>query len=116
MSKRISKLSKIKNSVFEGANSIAKFSTIVNCSLGYGSYVSSYSKLFNCKIGKYCSISQKVQIVFGNHPTSKFVSTHPAFYTFKNHTGVTYVKENRFEEYTYLDQNQKWFVEIGNDV
>ncbi len=116
MSGKISRLCKVKNTSFEGANSVSKFSMLINCSLGYGSYVASYSKLFNCKMGKYCSIGPKVQIVFGNHPTSKFVSTHPAFYALKTQSGISYVEENRFEEYSYVDKDHNWFVEIGNDV
>ena len=60
---------------------MAKFATVVNSSVGFGTYISFYSKLFNCKIGRYCSIGQKIQIVFGEHPTSTFVSTHPTFYS-----------------------------------
>lgn len=116
MKARKSRLCRIKNTIFEGENSIAKFSTLINCNLGFGTYVASYSKLFNCKIGRYCSISSKVQIVFGNHPTNTFVSTHPAFYAKRTQTGISYVQENRFEEYTYTNKDHKWFVEIGNDV
>jgi acetyltransferase-like isoleucine patch superfamily enzyme len=113
---RISKLSKVRGSTFEGANSVAKFSTVVNSFLGFGTYVSSYSKLFNCKIGRYCSIGQKVQVVFGNHPTKKMVSTHPAFYSMVTPTGFTFADNNRFKEYTYIDEDEKYFAEIGNDV
>lgn len=112
----ISKLTKIKNSTFEGANGIAKFTSVVDSILGKGSYVGSYSKITKCKIGKYCSIAHNVEIVFGNHPTHQFVSTHPAFYALNNQIGLSYVEKNRFEEYTYADEKKEFFVEIGNDV
>lgn len=113
---RISKLSKVKGSIFEGANSVAKLSMVVNSSVGFGTYVSSYSKLFNCKIGRYCSIGQKVQVVFGNHPVKNFVSTHPAFYSLVTPTGFTFADNTKFKEYTYTDEKEKYFVEVGNDV
>lgn len=113
---RISRFSKIKGSTFEGANSVGKLSTVVKSEVGFGTYVSSYCKLFNCKVGRYCSISQKVQVVFGNHPTKTFVSTHPSFYSTETPTGFTFSDVGRFEEYSYADDARKYFVEIGNDV
>ncbi len=95
---------------------MAKFATVVNSSVGFGTYISFYSKLFNCKIGRYCSIGQKIQIVFGEHPTSTFVSTHPTFYSVASVSGFSYVKENLFEEYVYIDTEKIYFVEIANDV
>lgn len=116
MKSRISKFALIKNTTLEGDNAIAKFSKIEDCHVGYGSYISSYSKIFKCRIGKYCSISQKLQIVFGNHPINKFVSTYPGFYAVNTQSGISYVKQDKFEEYTYSDTEKKWYVEIGNDV
>lgn len=116
MGSKISKFALVKNTTLEGGNEIAKLSKVEDSHLGYGSYIASYSKIFKCKIGKYCSISQKVQIVFGNHPTSKFVSTYPGFYARNTQTGICYVNQDKFEEYTYADPDKKWYVEIGNDV
>lgn len=116
MKSKVSKLALIKNTTLDGNNSIAKFSKVEDSRIGFGSYIASYSKVFKCNIGRYCSISQKVQIVFGNHPTEKFVSTYPGFYARKTQSGISYVKENKFEEYTYADRGKKWYVEIGNDV
>lgn len=113
---KISILSKVRGTSFEGANSVAKFSTVISSDVGFATYISSYSKLFNCKIGRYCSIGQKVQVVFGNHPTSGFVSTHPLFYSKATATGFSFVDKNRFEEFTYTDKDKKYFVEVGNDV
>ena len=116
MKSGVSKFALVKNTILEGGNNIAKFSKIDGCSIGFGSYIASYSKLFKCCIGRYCSISQKVQIVFGNHPTSKFVSTYPSFYATNTQSGFSYVDKDKFEEYTYSDKDKNWYVEIGNDV
>ncbi len=116
MKSRVSKLALVKNTTLEGGNNIAKFSKISDCNVGYGSYIASYSKMFKCRIGRYCSISQKVQVVFGNHPTRKFVSTYPAFYARNTQAGFSYVDKDKFEEYTYVDKEKNWYVEIGNDV
>ncbi|WWW27662.1 CatB-related O-acetyltransferase [Priestia aryabhattai] len=116
MRNKISKFSRVKNSEFEGANSVQKFCTILNSTVGYGSYISARCKLYNCKIGKYCSIAQKVEVVFGKHPTSKFVSTSPAFYSTNTPNNLSFSDENTFAEIEYIDENEKYFVEIGNDV
>lgn len=113
---KISLLSKTRGTVFEGANSVKKFTCVVNSDIGFATYISSYSKIFNCKIGRYCSIGQKVQIVFGSHPTRKFVSTHPSFYSVNTATGFSYANKDIYDEYRYTDDNKKYFVEIGNDV
>lgn len=113
---KISKLSKVVKTDFEGANSVKKFSTVVDSKIGFGTYIASYSKLFKCKIGKYCSISQKVQVVFGNHPTQNYVSTHPVFYSPKPPINFSFVNQLKFNEYKFTNKNEKYFVEIGNDV
>lgn len=112
----ISRFSRTAGSVFEGGNAVEKLTSVINCQVGYGTYIASYSKLFNCKIGRYCSIAQKVEVVFGDHPTRKFISTHPAFYAEKTPVGYSYVKENRYKEYKYIDECERFFAQIGNDV
>lgn len=112
----ISKFARTRNTAFEGGNAVAKLTSVANSQVGYGTYIASYSKLSNCKIGRYCSIAQKVEVAFGDHPTRRFVSTHPVFYAKNTPVGYTYVKENRFKEYKYIDKCQDFFVQIGNDV
>lgn len=116
MKNKMSKLSRIKNTHFEGANSVEKFSTVLNSYVGFGTYISSRSKLINCKIGKYCSIASKVEIIFGKHPTNTFVSTSPAFYSINTLNNLSFVKKNIFKEFDYTDQEEKYYVDIGNDV
>lgn len=71
---------KVNSTLFEGYNVIMNNVTLSNCSLGLCSYVNSNTLLLNTKIGKFCSIANNVQTCTGNHPTSEFVSTFPAFY------------------------------------
>lgn len=72
----------------------------------------------NAKIGRFCSIGNNVHVVAETHP-SRFFSTHPAFYSTGKQCGITFVKENLFEErlsvegYSCIIGNDVW---IGNDV
>lgn len=89
-------------------NKIYDYSTLTNVDLGDFSYVSSWCTLNNTKIGKFCSISQYVMSGLGIHPSKTFVSTHPVFYSTQKRCAVSFVKEEKFNEYNP--------VEIGNDV
>ena len=73
-----------KGAKLEGANKIGRKTIIDMSILGYGTYICNHSKLSNCKIGKYCSIADRVNVVQGTHPTSDWVSTHPAFFSTNN--------------------------------
>src|SRR6202000_2125328 len=42
--------------------------------------------------------------------------THPAFFSTEKPAGVTFVKQNIFEEHIYIDAARKYVVQIGNDV
>lgn len=101
------------NSTFEGKNVIGKDSFFVG-SIGYGSYIGRASRI-SATIGRYCSISEEVKTVSGNHPTRDFVSTHPSFFSTACQAGFTYVDGQKFNEYTYAD-DKKHPVVIGNDV
>ena len=102
--------------LFEGNNYVGDRTVLRDCSLGFGSYVADQSVLYATDIGKFCSISSDVRIVVGTHPSSIFVSTHPAFFSSSNPSGVSYVSETLFEEVRYSDQDMKRLVTIGNDV
>lgn len=102
------------DNIFEGGNLMAQRSHAETCYFGYGSYIGHDTVLKRTKIGKYTCIGPCVQSVIGQHPTSKFVSIHPAFFSLQKQTGFTYVNRQKFEEFTYL-QDQYSF-EIGNDV
>lgn len=106
-----------KTCEFEGGNSVGKFTILNNCRLGYGSYISESSLLEWVSIGKYCAIGPYVHIVTGRHPTRKFVSIHPAFYSPNRDTEPVYVKKEKFQEHTYVEQgNLRFLANIGNDV
>lgn len=52
----------------------------------------------------------------GSHPTSVFVSIHPAFYSIRKQSGFTYVDKEKFSDFQYIDTDSKISVDIGNDV
>ena len=101
---------------FEGKSVVNRGCNISNSYIGLGTFIAPNSQLIQAKIGKFCSIGQNVQTRFGLHPSRKFVSTHPAFFSLQDQAGFTFVKEQCFEEHKYVDKEKKYFVEIGNDV
>lgn len=101
-------------STFEGHNYIGEH-TSFSGEIGYGSYIGSYSKI-NAIIGKFCSIASNVYTVNGVHPSRKFVSTHPAFYSPNNSVNIRWVSNKKFDEFKYADNERKIDVIIGNDV
>ncbi|TXC82185.1 CatB-related O-acetyltransferase [Metabacillus litoralis] len=103
-------------SSLKGANTLAPYSSVINSMLGFGTYIGGNTKLLNTKIEKYTSIGQNVSIIFGQHPTHKFVSTHPSFYSLQKGLAVRYTNKQLFDEYRYADNENKISVLIGNDV
>ena len=99
------------NSSFEGNNSI--FNATFSGSMGFGSYIGAGSNIIG-KIGRFCSIAFNVHTICGVHPTTKFVTTHPAFFSTYKQNGHTYVNSSKFQENRYADQHNP--VVIGNDV
>ena len=102
------------DSIFEGKNVIIHGAHINGCEIGYASYVAHDTILNNTKIGKYCSIGPGVRIMGGEHPTRKFVSTYPAFYTINPVLNVSYASQKMFPENRFVSDG--FFVEVGNDV
>lgn len=96
-----------RSSSFEGYNKLAEKS-VFDGHMGYGSYMGS-NCFIKANIGKYTCISSNVISVIGKHPTKEWVSLHPAFFSDRKQCGMTYVKENRFNEFTET-------TIIGNDV
>lgn len=84
--------------------------------MGKYSYIGNNCKINKTIVGNYTSIGSNLNIIYGNHPTSKYVSTHPFFYS----TFQTFDRKkkviNSFEEYSYVDKEKNYFVSIGNDV
>lgn len=101
------------NSIFEGYNAIGD-DTLFSGEIGSCSYIGKRCSFDNVKIGRYCSIANDVKLIIGNHPTKKFVSTHPAFFSTHKQAGVTFVKKDLFEERKYASKD--YYLIVGNDV
>lgn len=110
------KLSVVEKCEFAGKNLISSKCNISNTSFGYASYVGKSCELHDVSIGKYSCIGPFVKTITGMHPTKKFASMHPAFYTVKNEVNLSYVDQVKFNEFTYADNKTKKRVIIGNDV
>lgn len=102
------------DSKFEEKNYIGSNSKFIHSSIGYGSYVSDSADICYTKIGKFSSIGKNFITSVGSHPIHKFVSTHPAFYSIKHILPFPFVKEQRYEEYSFIEKNVS--ISIGNDV
>jgi acetyltransferase-like isoleucine patch superfamily enzyme len=88
--------------------SVGKNCYLYKTSLGAFTYLSQNVNIMNSAIGKFCSIGQGVCISTGMHPSSTFVSTHPAFFSLHKQSGATFAKESHFREMGHTT--------IGNDV
>ena len=99
--------------LFEGKNSVEDGTSLSHCRVGYFSYIAAAAELSYTDIGKYSCIGPRVRTVRGQHPVDR-VSVHPSFYAVKTPCGYSYVDENRFEEYRYVDAD--YAVRIGSDV
>lgn len=105
-----------RNAVFEGKNAVRENSKILNSKLGYATYVGENCFLKNALIGKYTCIANDVKTISGAHPTSQYVSIHPAFYSKITPIGLTYSEKDYFKEYEWLDEKKNITIKIGNDV
>ena len=99
---------------FEGHNLIDQNCHLNNVQIGYGTYLSNNCSFSNTSIGRFCSIAGGVLLVVGNHPTSNFVSTHPAFFSARKQSGFSFVSDNKYEEIKYNTEGK--LLTIGNDV
>ena len=101
-------------SFFEGANYLGAKS-VFSGKIGYGSYLGNNTHISG-KIGRYTSIAANVRTVNGFHPTERFVSMHPSFYSTFCSVNIPTRAECLFEEHRYADPENKHDVVIGNDV
>ena len=99
---------RIKKVSFSNHNRIYEHCVVENSILGNYTYVSASSVLNNVSVGAFTSIGPSCKIGLGIHPTDKFVSTSPIFYSTKNMFKTKFTAVNSFEEYSR--------IEIGNDV
>ena len=103
-----------KNAVLEGQNKIGAESWFEGY-MGFGTYIGDQCTIMS-KIVPYCSIGHKVTVLTGTHPSHRFVSTHPTFFSLGLQNGTTYVSTQKFKEKIYADENNKYGCIIGNDV
>lgn len=103
-----------KNTTFAGYNCIGKRSQYKGF-LGKYSYMGDDCKI-NANIGKFCSIASNVKVISATHPSKKFVSSHPIFFSTKEQVGISFVEENVFEEYKRVNYEEEIDCIIGNDV
>lgn len=99
---------------FEGRNLISYNAKIRNSSLGFGSYVGEESIICAASIGRYSCLALRVVTAVGRHPTEKFASIHPAFFSPAHSIGFAYVESQKYQEHI-TRQNDKCVI-IGNDV
>lgn len=100
---------------FEGNNYLGNNTRVLRSKMGFASYIASDAQLSDLIIGRYSAIGPRVSIIRGQHPSSRFVSVHPAFYSMGNPvSNLSFVTENIFEEHRYAEGN--YAVKIGNDV
>lgn len=107
---------KIVNSELEGANFVGNNTHIIDSTIGYATTIGPGGNIGGYTVGKYCSIAPGFNSFSGSHPSANFVSTCDLFYSIRKLRGFTYVKENKFKEYKYADEEKKKLVVIGNDV
>lgn len=106
----------VGDTVFDGYNVIDRGTSLQHCHVGFASVTGPNCKFAYTDIGKYCSIAPNVKVVIGTHPSKTFVSTCPVFYSTRPGRGLSFVEETKFEEFEFIDSNNKVSVKIGNDV
>ncbi|WP_162026091.1 MULTISPECIES: CatB-related O-acetyltransferase [unclassified Lentimonas] len=102
--------------IFEGRSKIYPLANVRSSKIGFGSYIGPRSFLPSSHIGRYCSIGPDVMLLPGTHPLDGRLSTHPCFYSKMGQSGFTYADKQLFEEFSYVDDERSYYLEVGNDV
>ena len=105
-----------KDSRLLGKNYLGKRTVLRNTEVGFGSYLNNGCDMTDTIIGKYTSIGTNVRTVLGSHPLNGQVALHPAFFSKSGAMGYTYVSEDNYEDFKYIDKDKKIQVVIGSDV
>lgn len=101
-------------SSFEGMNCLGSNSSF-HGKMGYGSYLGNNCNI-GAYIGRYVSMGSNIKQIVETHPyKAPYVSTSPLFYSLKKQVGETFAKEQKFEEYRFLDDKIGIAFKIGND-
>lgn len=106
----------INDTKFDGYNVIDRGTNVQHSHIGFATVIGPNCKIAYTDIGKYCSIAPNVRVVVGTHPSKTFVSTCPVFYSTRPGRGLSFVEETKFEEFQFIDSENKVSVKIGNDV
>lgn len=104
------------NTICEGHNLFSDRVVFNESYIGRASYIGKGSELNRTRIGRYSCIGPRVQNVIGQHPSEKFVSVHPCFFSRQRQSGFTYVKCDKYKEYAFADSDEIYWNMIGNDV
>lgn len=91
----------IYNTLYDGV-------VLTDVMLGNFTYVAANSKLANTSVGKFSCIGPEVFAGLGKHPSRKFVSSHPIFYSPRQQAQITFMSNSMYEEFAS--------IKIGNDV
>lgn len=83
-------------------------SVLSKTSVGRYTYIATGSRLHLCSIGAICSVGPEVMVGMGRHPSSRFASTHPAFFSTNAQSGPSLTATSKFDEFSHTC--------IGNDV
>jgi acetyltransferase-like isoleucine patch superfamily enzyme len=84
--------------------------------IGLGTYIGQNSKLSSTQIGSFCSIAHNVEVLPFTHPSSKFVSTHPSFFSTQKQAGFTFSNSEIFDETLFFNKEKQIVLNIGSDV
>jgi acetyltransferase-like isoleucine patch superfamily enzyme len=98
----------VLNCQFGIRNKLAARVELNDSSLGDFTYLGENSRVNQTTLGKFTCIGPDVLINLGNHPTNRFVSIHPAFFSTSRQSGIAFVSKDIFFEYESC--------KIGNDV
>lgn len=98
-----------ENCIINSANSY-----IDGLELGDFSYIDTNASINGLKVGKFCCLAKNLHMAIGEHPTSKFVSIYPSFFSNTNVVTTPFVNKQKFKEFKYV--NGDYHFEIGNDV
>jgi len=101
-------LARFVNCRFGNYNTLYEGAELVNVSLGDLTYVGVNCRVSNAEVGKFTCVGPDAIVGVGKHPARDFISLHPAFYSIRKQSQITFVTDSCFEEYAP--------VRIGNDV
>lgn len=105
---QIGKNSEVHDVEFGSNVNISMDVKLFRSSIGDYSYIGPRTSIHDAAIGKFCSIASDVAIGLGQHPSKKWVSTHPLFYLMRPEMGWSLSGKD------YLDEFKR--ITIGNDV